>query len=35
MAIGDAPKQPARYILEINASRIDDFLVGERVEFQE
>ena len=30
-----APKQPARYILEINAARIDDFLVGERVEFQE
>jgi uncharacterized membrane protein (UPF0127 family) len=30
-----APRQPARYILEINASRLDDFLVGEQVEFQE
>jgi uncharacterized membrane protein (UPF0127 family) len=29
------PRRPARYVLEINASRIDDFRVGERVEFQE
>ena len=30
-----APKKPACYVLEINASRIDDFRIGERVEFRE
>jgi len=28
------PNQPARYVLEVHASRIDDFEIGEVVEFQ-
>jgi hypothetical protein len=29
------PNEPARYILEISADRMDDFCVGDRVEFRE
>jgi uncharacterized membrane protein (UPF0127 family) len=28
------PKFPARYVLEIHASRIDDFKIGQTVQFQ-
>jgi len=28
------PKSPARYVLEVHASRIDDFKVGQIVQFQ-
>jgi len=29
-----APHQPARYILEIHANRLNEFKIGDRVEFQ-
>jgi uncharacterized membrane protein (UPF0127 family) len=29
------PKSPARYVLEVHASRIDDFKVGQIVQFQD
>ena len=28
------PKEPARYVLEVHAGRIDDFEIGQFVEFQ-
>jgi uncharacterized membrane protein (UPF0127 family) len=28
------PKSPARYVLEVHASRIDDFEIGQTVQFQ-
>jgi len=28
------PKSPARYVLEVHASRINDFEVGQTVQFQ-
>ena len=28
------PKEPARYVLEVHAARIDDFEIGQMVEFQ-
>ncbi len=28
------PKEPARYVLELHASRINDFEIGQTVEFQ-
>jgi len=30
-----APKSAARYVLEMEAARLDDFLVGEQVSFEE
>lgn len=27
------PKEPARYVLEVHASRIDEFKIGQTVEF--
>jgi uncharacterized membrane protein (UPF0127 family) len=29
------PQQPARYILEMNPSRLDDFQIGDKVKFDE
>ncbi|GER79940.1 MAG: hypothetical protein JETCAE02_19690 [Anaerolineaceae bacterium] len=29
------PKAPARYVLEVHASRIDDFEIGQTVQFQD
>ncbi len=29
-----APRQPARYILEIHPDRLDEFRIGDRIEFQ-
>ncbi|MFZ5881040.1 MAG: DUF192 domain-containing protein [Chloroflexota bacterium] len=29
------PKQPARYILEIHPSRLEDYQIGDRVEFKD
>jgi uncharacterized membrane protein (UPF0127 family) len=29
-----APRRPAKYILEIHPSRLDEFKIGDRVEFQ-
>ena len=29
-----APRQPARYILEIHPSRLNEFTIGDQVEFQ-
>ena len=28
-----SPHQPARYILEIHPNRLDEFMIGDRVEF--
>ena len=30
-----APRQPARYILEIHPDRLNEFKIGDRVEFQD